>query len=404
MAVAEDPGLRDELEAALRHLTSFERPSASDGERRAAEEIAARLRAEGCSARVEEERAHGGYWWPIGLANAATALAALTGRRGLAAATGAFAAAAVADDVSGGRLWFRRAVLPHRTTYNVHAETGDPGARRTLVLIAHHDAAHGGLVFDPRPIRALYERKPEIFEEADRHAPIMASVVAGPVLVALGALLGRRGLRRLGTGLALGTVAAMADIARSPIAPGANDNLSSVAVLLAVARRLREEPVAGVRVVLLSTGAEESFMEGMQGWGRRHFPALPKDATELLCLECVGSPLPVVVEGEGMLRMRLYPEGAREELAAAAADAGVDIERGLKTVLATDGLIPLRAGYETALLATVEPGIKLPSNYHGPHDTVDNLHWGTLMDCCRIAERWVRRRARGTDPGSGSAG
>ena len=50
--------------------------------------------------------------------------------------------AAVWDDSGGGRLWFRRAVLPHRTTWNVVAEAGDREAERTLVFISHHDAAH----------------------------------------------------------------------------------------------------------------------------------------------------------------------------------------------------------------------------------------------------------------------
>src|SRR5829696_7837628 len=132
---------RSLIERVVRELASYERPSASDGERRAAEWLAGELREAGCrTVRVEEERAHGGYWWPLGLLNAASALAALLGRR-LALPVGALAAAAVYDDVSGGRLWFRRRVLPHRPTWNVVAEAGDPHGTRTVVFIAHHDAA-----------------------------------------------------------------------------------------------------------------------------------------------------------------------------------------------------------------------------------------------------------------------
>ena len=142
----------------------------------------------------------------------------------------------------------------------------------------------------------------------------------------------------------------MADIGTRAVVPGANDNLSSVGVIVALAHALRERPVRGVRVILLSTGSEESFMEGMQGFGRRHFPALPRESTEFVCLECVGSPYLCVVEGEGMLLMRLYPEEAREALARAGDDAGVALRRGLKTVGATDGLIALRAGYRVCTL------------------------------------------------------
>ena len=114
------------IERVVRELASYERPSASDGERRAADWLEGEFRAAGCRVRVEEERAHGGYWWPLGLLNAASALAALLGRR-VATVVGAVAAAAVYDDVSGRRLWFRR-LLPHRPTWNVVAEAGDPHA------------------------------------------------------------------------------------------------------------------------------------------------------------------------------------------------------------------------------------------------------------------------------------
>ena len=75
-------------------------------------------------------------------------------------------------------------------------------------------------------------------------------------------------------------------------------------------------------------------------------------STEFLCLECVGSPELCVVEGEGMLRMRHYPERARERLAAAGREAGVKLRRGLRTVAATDALIALRAGYQACTLGS----------------------------------------------------
>src|SRR5688572_24342598 len=137
------------LEHVVRELASYERESASEGERRAAEWIAAELESAGCrDVRVEQERAHGGYWWPLGVLNAASVLAARLGRVP-AALGGALAAAAVYDDVSGGRLWFRRRTLPHRSTWNVLAEAGDPDGSRIVVVTAHHDAAHSGLVFHP---------------------------------------------------------------------------------------------------------------------------------------------------------------------------------------------------------------------------------------------------------------
>ena len=384
--------------AAIRELAAMERPSASAGERRAAEFIADRLRALGCDATVEEERAHGGYWWPIGLVNAfAAASGALTLRRGsrrrralTAALTGA-GAAALWDDLGHGRRWFRRAVLPHRATWNVVAEMGDAEAERTVVFIAHHDAAHSGLVFHPVLPRIPLRLAPRLHERAGRSFPLMYSVWLGPVLVCAGSILGLRRALAAGTAVAAGATAAMVDIGARASVPGANDNLSAVGAVIALAVRLRERPVEGVRVLLISTGSEESFSEGMQGFGRRHFAELDPDRTEMVCLECLGGPTLIVVEGEGMLRMRDYPTRMREALADAAADTGQPIVRGLRTTAATDAIIPLRAGYAVATLASVDE-TKLPMNYHWHNDVPDALHWGTIESAITVCDRFVRTR------------
>jgi hypothetical protein len=389
--------------AAVRELAAFERPSASDGERRAAQSIAARLEALGCRASVEQERAHGGYWWPIGLINGLTVGAgvlALGGGRGgawrrlIAASLAGAGAGALWDDLGHGRRWFRRAVLPHRPTWNVVAETGDPAGERTTVLIAHHDAAHSGLVFHPLLPRIPLKVAPRWHAKSGRSVPLMYTVWLGPVLVCAGAALGARRLLAAGATLAAGAAAAMIDIGLRGSVPGANDNLSAVGVLIALAAALRERPLEGVRVLLVSTGSEESFSEGMQAFGRRHFATLDPDRTEMICLECLGGPTLIVVEGEGMLRMRDYPPAMREALAHAAAGAGIPIVRGLRTTAATDAIIPLRAGYSVATLASVDE-TKLPMNYHWPTDVPDALHWGTIDEAIAVCERFLRTRAGG---------
>ena len=388
----QEPAAR--LRATVEHLSSIERPSASDGEKRAAEWIRERLEGSSADARIEVERAHGTYWVPLGLMTAAAGIAGLAAARGgrmaraLAFATGAAAAAGIADDVSGGPHVFRR-LLPQRATYNVVAEAGDPSAERTIVFVAHHDAAHGGLVFAPQLTTVPADAFPDWYDKQETSPQVMLLVVAGPALVALGALAGLKALRRLGTFLSLGSAAAFADIAARPVVPGANDNLSGVAVLLELARALRERPVEGVRVLLVSTGSEESFMEGMRGFARRHFPGLPPERTEVICLDSVGSPELILIEGEGMLRMRDYTPELRDRIAAVAGRAGVHLRRRLRLGLATDGLIALKAGYPSAALGSVTK-YKLPLNYHSPRDTADALVYETVRDALTLCEALVR--------------
>ena len=368
------------IERVVRELAAFDRPSASPGERRAADWLAAELTAVGCrDVRTEEEHAHGGYWWPLGLLNAGAALASLGGRR----------AAAVYDDVSGGRLWFRRHALPRRPTWNVVAEAGDPDGSRTVVVMAHHDAAHSGLVFHPGLPRSAMWLVPRLHARSNQSVPILFGVFLGPALLGLWGLLGGRVARAAGLFFCAGATAAMMDIGARPVVPGANDNLSAVAVLVALAHSLTERPADGTRVILLSTGSEESFMEGMQGFIARHAAALTTATTEFVCLECLGSPHLSVVEGEGMLRMRLYPEVSRAALAAAGERAGVALGRGLRTVAATDALIALRAGYRACTLGGVDE-TKFPAHYHWPSDVPDNLTWESIEDAVKVCEAYVR--------------
>ncbi len=389
--------------AVVHELAGFARPSASDGERRAAELIAGRLRGLGCRATVEQERAHGTYWWPIGLANLCSAGAALTALRASARARAggrpvragvALAAAACAagvwDDLGQGRRWLRR-LLPTRPTYNVVAEAGAPAAPRTVVFIAHHDAAHSGLVFHPALGRIPPRLTPTLHERSTQSLPILYAVWLGPVLIAAGAALGRRGLLKLGAAFGLGAAAAMADIGVRGVVPGANDNLAAVGALLALAETIRQNPLENVKVLLVSTGSEESFSEGMEAFGRRHFGRLDPASTEMVCLECLGGPTLAVIEGEGMLRMRHYPEAMRDALADAAAQANVPIMRGLRTVAATDALVPLRDGYRAVTLASIDY-TKLPLNYHWPTDVPEALHWETIERAVAVCERFLRTR------------
>jgi Peptidase family M28 len=380
------------LREVVETLELIDRPSASDGEREAAEWIRDRFERLGLPARIEPERAHGTYWWPLGAMTAAAGLAGVgRGRRRAAALTGALAAAGIVDDVSGGPHLFRRA-LPHRTTHNVVAEAGDPDAEQTIVFVAHHDAAHGGLIFAPEFVTIPADLFPAWYEGQETSPPVMRIVAAGPALVALGALTGSRLVRRAGTVVSFGSALAFADIAARAVVPGANDNLTAVAVVLELARLLAADPPAGVRVILLSTGSEESFMEGMRGFARRHFASLPTASTRVICVESVGSPELIVIEGEGMIRMTDYPLESREFLAAAGDDAGVPLRRGLRLGLATDGLIALKAGYPTATLASVTT-YKFPANYHSHKDVARNVDFGSVAGAVKVCEAAVRRAA-----------
>jgi hypothetical protein len=381
---------KDRLRSWLEELERIERPSASEGERRAAEWLVERFAELGAEARIEAEPAHGTYWWPLGIGAALGALggiAALRGRRLLGAALAGIAAAGMASDFPPGKRHLRRA-LPRRTTYNVVCELGAADAEHTVVLIAHHDAAHSGLVFHPE-LPNIADRL-GLIEGQDTSPPLMAPVIGGPVLATLGALTGRRLLTKLGVGLGLGTAAAMAEIGLRDVVPGANDNGTAVVALLALAERLIEQPTENLRVILLSVGAEESFSEGIKAFGERHFGELPREGTFFLCLETLGSPHLLVLRGEGFLKMREYPRRSLELMDGLGEELGIDLFPNLRLRNGTDGLEPLAAGYETAVLASCTD-LKQPANYHWWHDLAENVDFSTVADGIRLSEAAIRR-------------
>jgi hypothetical protein len=380
------------LRARLEELERICRPSASEGERRAAEWLVGQFGELGAAARIEAADAHGTYWWPLGIGTALGALgglAALRGRRSLGAGLGAIGAAGIASDFPPHQRRLR-ALLPKRTAYNVVCEIGDPDAPRTVVVSAHHDSAHSGLVFHPA-LPKIADRLGMI-EPIETSPALMAPVVGGPLLVALGALTGLRPLTRAGTFLAAASTAAMAEIGSREVVPGANDNGTAVVSLLALARRLAEAPVPGVRVILLSAGAEESFSEGMKAFGERHFGELPTESTTFVCLESTGSPHLLVLRGEGFLRMYDYPAPALELLDSTAAELGIWLYPNLRLHNGTDGLEALAAGYEAAVIAGCDD-LKQPSNYHWPNDLAENVDFGTVADGIRLSEATIRRLA-----------
>jgi Zn-dependent M28 family amino/carboxypeptidase len=385
------------LREVIEHLAPMERRAGSEGEREAAEWIAQRLTAAGAPARVEDERYLAGYpqlTAKLTALGTAAGLAALTRRGRLVGIVGgATVAALVADDASNGLRAARRLVGDERTTWNVVAETGDPDAERTLVVLAHHDAAPTGRAFDPTLQRALGERFPGIVERIDKSLPQWWGVVGSPALTAAGAATGRRRLVAAGAALSALATAAMADIARSPIVPGANDNLSAVAVLVALAEALRDRPVKGIRVVLASMGAEEVLQGGIHGFAKRHLATLDRERTWVLNPDTVGSPSLVLLEGEGTVVMEDYFDRTFRDLVARVADTErIPMRRGMRARASTDAVIPSRMGIPTASITSLDR-YKALSNYHLISDTPEKVCYPTVALTTDLAEAVARELA-----------
>jgi acetylornithine deacetylase/succinyl-diaminopimelate desuccinylase-like protein len=386
------------LREVIEQLAPLERRAGSPGEQQAAEWIAERLRQAGCEdAHVETAEFRDGYAkLHAGMHTVGTAagVLALTKRgRRLGAALGAVVFGAVADDISNGPRVVRKATTPLSTTWNVVATAGDPTADRTFVVLAHHDAAPTGKIFDQSFQRAVINRFHGIAARLDTGPPPWLPSLAGPLFVAFGAAKRKRRLTAAGLALSAGSVAALRDVASSPVVPGASDNLSAVASLVVLAERLKAEPLEGVRVLLVSCGAEEVLQGGIYGFGERWFPQLPRDRTWFLNLETLGGLHLGMVEGEGPVIMEDYIDRTFRELVARAADrADIPLMRGLRSRASTDSIIPNRAGYAIATLVSTDRD-KLLEHYHLPEDRPENIRYDTVGRAVVVTEAVARALA-----------
>jgi Zn-dependent M28 family amino/carboxypeptidase len=169
-----------------------------------------------------------------------------------------------------------------------------------------------------------------------------------------------------------------------------------VAALVALAERLRASPVAGVRVVLASCGAEEVLQGGIYGFTEHRLDPLPRDQTWVLNLDTIGSPSLVMLEGEGAFRMEDYTDpGFRDLVARAAERAGVSLHRGTRSRASTDSVIPSRAGFPTATIISWDPKTRLPTNYHLMSDTPDKVSYETVVDAVTLSYAVAEELAAG---------
>ncbi len=368
-------------------LAAMDRPPCSPGEREAAEWLAERLRAVGLEDVVTEDEPSWGTFPPtittLAAVGAASALLTLRGHRYLGLTGSTAVGLGLFDEVLNGPRVFRRAMRSEKRTVNVVAKAGNPEARHTLVLLAHHDAAQTGFIFDQTAIRTFHERFPGVIPNIKTQPPQWWAAFAAPSLGALAALTGSRRLAKWALGFNLAGVITIGDIWRSETVPGANDNLTACAVLVALAEMLREGP-QDICVWLVSAGAEETLQDGIRAFMDRHAAELDPNNTSFLCVDTVGSPRLIMLEGEGPAWMEDYDSDLRETVVRVAERDGLQLERGFRARASTDAIIPQRRGYRMANLCSVNEYNNL-SNYHLPTDTAENVDYETVAEAAKVA-------------------
>jgi acetylornithine deacetylase/succinyl-diaminopimelate desuccinylase-like protein len=283
---------------------------------------------------------------------------------GVAAAT----LASLEMEVSGRSRWLAK-FLPAGEGVNVVARIpagGEP--ERTVVFVAHHDAQRGGLLW----------RLPR------SNGPFALPAQLALAVIALGCAAGARVLRAVGA-VGLGVCALLGlDIARSRLVPGANDNASGVAALLALTAAFARDPLERTDVVAVFSDCEEVGLGGVAAWIDAHGYELQPAETLVVSLDTLGSGEPAVVSRDGAVTA-VFSAETQAWADRGALRAAVAPPRRVDLIASTDAIVAHHAGLHALSIVSCAPDGSLGPHYHQPTDTPANVDYDSVEQCARLA-------------------
>jgi hypothetical protein len=190
----------------------------------------------------------------------------------------------------------------------------------------------------------------------------------------------------------------------TPFVAGANDNATGAAAVLALAERLKTEPLANTAVFLVNTGCEEVGCWGVKDWITRHAKKEAAGASYLV-LDNIGgrgSEVNYVLDETILIPVRSDPalvalaeRVARENPALGAKPwhyRGLDSELSACTVF----------GQKALGLLNFDPKTGMPPNFHTVRDDMGNIDPAVLDRSEQFA--WAMMRAIDGSEGSEGSG
>jgi hypothetical protein len=372
------------LREAVEELSVIERRATTEGERRSAEWVAGALRKAGArEIRLTPYSGHSTWAIAVGT-HTVLALAASIGRGLVARILAAATVASFEADLTGRSFWLRKLLPGRRHGTSVEARIPAAGPpRRTVVLVAHHDAAHNGFVWHPmvlEPGRRRAARTGTTPSYSSLPMAAMLAIAAGPAAF--------RNVARavLGTSIAFSLQAA-----RSETVPGANDNATGVAGLLELTRRLAADPIPGLEVILVSPGGEEVGGVGMAGWLAQEGAKLDRTTTLFVGLDSIGSGEPVVSVRESATGRYRVPD---IEIVERAADrAGIARPRRVGLGAVSDPMVARNRGFCSISLLSWRDG--MIANLHRASDVPENVDWASAERVTDLAYAVIEEWSRG---------
>lgn len=286
------------------------------------------------------------------------------------------------------------------SSQNVVARTSASSTPRArIVVLGHYDTQRTGLIWREglaKRMGPMLQRLPGVMK-----SPFFLVVVA----MVLSILLGVIGL--IGAGHVVlscfGGIALFILVVASGLVlewgfgrfvPGANDNATGTATVLAIAEQSLKNPPEDVEVVFLLTGCEESGLLGAAAWAVKHKDDIDAVPTRFINIDGTGYGRPRFVGKEHAISCMpfTYPSDIITLCSQAADDLKL-VDAGPKELpVLTDGLALLAHGIPGVTITSFEDGGHLP-NYHQLTDTSDRMDfdvaWKAVELTWAVFERMV---------------
>lgn len=355
-------------------LCSFEgRQTGTDAERRAANAVAERLRKQGRRVEVEPIHVHPqvglvlGLHCLLGVGGSLVAIAAPE----VGFALALIAATSLYLDLNT-RFYLLRRLFFRRVSQNIVARAPGAKGENVLLLCAHIDAAKTGLIYKPgwlarlvrlgRALRIELTPPRLIFWSLALLVPILGARAAGVDSSALSLI------QLLPTLVLLIASFGLIELELSDVVPGANDNASGVATVLALSDALRADPPRNLDVRVLITGGEECLFEGMRAYLRRHRKELDPAKTWVVNVDSVGRGDVRYVTAEGLAASFDYSSRLTQICEAIAESDQAHRATPLAHGFATDAFAARVRKLRSTTITCIEPKAVVPANYHLPTD------------------------------------
>lgn len=273
------------------------------------------------------------------------------------------------------RFFIARRILPHSTSQNVIGRLGESTAPIKIVISAHLDAARNGIVFHPK-VSNFFGR----FKRYPQHLFILAIIIILSLVFIVKAFGGGSPYLSIVFNLTAAFVLfgclLMLQWELSPFAPGANDDLSGVAVLLGIAQEIVKDPPPNIEFFFLAAGSEEPHCNGMEAFIKAHKGELPKENTYFINMECLGGGRLKYVTREGFIILQRHHHTLIQLCESVARKYEIDF-KPCSTVAHSDSIVPLVKGYKSIGIISLNENF-VPTNYHRPTDTENKIDYDLL--------------------------